>query len=159
MEKVKVLFVCMGNICRSPTAQGVFERLVKEQGVADRIFVDSAGTHAYHIGEQPDRRSQAAAWERGIDLSAQRARQVQVCDLDDFDYVLVMDKANLREVVRLSSEGQRDRIHLFMKFANRWQEDEVPDPYYGGNDGFERVLDMVEDAAEGLLEHIRRNHL
>lgn len=159
MEKVRVLFVCMGNICRSPTAQGVFERIVQEKGVAERIVIDSAGTHAYHVGEPPDRRSQAAALGRGVDLSGQRARRIEKHDLDHFDYVLVMDQGNLEEVLHLSSPEHRERIHLFMTFAGRWQESEVPDPYYGGGSGFQQVLDMVEDAAEGLLEHIHRHHL
>jgi protein-tyrosine phosphatase len=159
MKQVKVLFVCMGNICRSPTAQGVFENLVREQGLIDRILIDSAGTHAYHIGNPPDQRSQAAARNRGLDLSGQRARKVEVLDFERFDYILAMDRANLEDLLRLAQQEQLERLHLFMRFASRWKVDEVPDPYYGGNSGFERVLDMVEDAAAGLLEHIRRNHL
>lgn len=149
----------MGNICRSPTAQGVFERLVHSQGLADRILIDSAGTHAYHIGNPPDRRSQAAALDRGVDLSSQRARQVRAEDFGQFDYILAMDRSNLQDLLRLCDPAQQERVHLFMQFASRWDTDEVPDPYYGGSSGFDRVLDMVEDAAEGLLEHIRRNHL
>ncbi len=159
MEKVKVLFVCMGNICRSPTAHGVFEHLVHSQGLAERILIDSAGTHAYHVGKSPDQRSQAAAKGRGLDLSGQRARQVDVLDFERFDYILAMDRANLHDLQALVQAPQRERVQLFMQFATRWNVDEVPDPYYGGNSGFERVLDMVEDAAAGLLEHIRRNHL
>lgn len=159
MEKVKVLFVCMGNICRSPTAQGVFEHLVHSQGLADRILIDSAGTHAYHIDKAPDSRSQAAAKDRGLDLSGQRARQVAVIDFERFDYILAMDRNNLQDLQVLIKAPQHERLHLFMQFATRWNTDEVPDPYYGGNSGFERVLDMVEDAAAGLLDHIRRNHL
>ncbi|MFN3786305.1 MAG: low molecular weight protein-tyrosine-phosphatase [Thiothrix sp.] len=160
MNKINVLFVCMGNICRSPTAQGVFENLVREQGLSERIHVDSAGTHAYHIGNPPDKRSQLAALNRGIDISNQRARKVELLDFDRFDYILVMDRANLDDILRLvQRQEQSERVHLFMKFATRWQVDEVPDPYYGGSSGFERVLDMVEDAAVGLLDHIRRYHL
>lgn len=159
MKTVSVLFVCMGNICRSPTAQGVFENLVREQGLVDRILIDSAGTHAYHIGNPPDQRSQAAARNRGLDLSGQRARKVEVLDFERFDYILAMDRANLEDLLRLAQQEQLERLHLFMRFASRWKVDEVPDPYYGGNSGFERVLDMAEDAAAGLLEHIRRNHL
>jgi protein-tyrosine phosphatase len=159
MKKVKVLFVCMGNICRSPTAHGVFAHLVHSQGLDDRILIDSAGTHAYHIGSSPDKRSQAAALRRGFDLSAQRARKVTVADIEDFDYVLAMDRANLDDLQDLVAAVQRERVRLFMTFAERWNVDEVPDPYYGGDSGFERVLDMVEDAAAGLLAHIRRNHL
>ena len=158
MKKVKVLFVCMGNICRSPTAQGVFERLVQSEGVAEHLVIDSAGTHAYHVGNPPDKRSQVAAKGRGLDLSGQRARQVTAADIEEFDYVLVMDHTNLYDLQDLVMESGRERVHLFMKFAERWDVDEVPDPYYGGNSGFERVLDMVEDAAAGLLMHIRRHH-
>ncbi len=159
MEQVKVLFVCMGNICRSPTAQGVFERLVQSQGLAERILIDSAGTHAYHIGNPPDKRSQAAARNRGLDLSGQRARKVTVADIEEFDYVLAMDRINLEDLHDLVAASQRERVRLFMTFAERWNVDEMPDPYYGGESGFERVLDMVEDAAAGLLDHIRRHHL
>lgn len=158
-QQVSVLFVCMGNICRSPTAQGVFASLVQQHGLSGRIRIDSAGTHAYHIGEPPDRRSQAAALRRGVDLSAQRARKVEGVDFDRFDYILAMDRANLTDLLAMASPQQAQRVHLFMRFASRWQTDEVPDPYYGGPSGFERVLDMVEDAAAGLLEHIRRHHL
>lgn len=158
MKKVSVLFVCMGNICRSPTAQGVFEKLIQRQQLTQRIQVDSAGTHAYHIGEPPDSRSQAAALARGIDLSVQRARRIEAMDFESFDYILAMDQANLRDLLRQAKPPAHERIHLFMRFASRWNTDEVPDPYYGGSHGFERVLDMAEDAAEGLLEHIRREH-
>lgn len=158
MEKVKVLFVCMGNICRSPTAHGVFEQRVKERGLADRIYVDSAGTHAYHVGEQPDSRSQATALTRGFDLSYQRARKVALQDFDDFDFVLAMDKSNLRDLHALASPKQRQRVALFLDYAERWDEQEVPDPYYGGSKGFDRVFDMVDDASEGLLAHIMREY-
>ncbi|MBO0611742.1 MAG: hypothetical protein RL122_2148 [Pseudomonadota bacterium] len=159
MEKVKVIFICMGNICRSPTAQGVFERLVHSQGLTERILIDSAGTHAYHIGKAPDLRSQVAAKGRGLDLSKQRARKVTIADIEEFDYVLAMDRTNLDDLQDMVTAAQRERVRLFMEFAERWNVDEVPDPYYGGNSGFERVLDMVEDAAAGLLAHIRRTHL
>lgn len=158
MKKVSVLFVCMGNICRSPTAQGVFEQLIQRQQLTQRIQVDSAGTHAYHIGEPPDSRSQAAALVRGIDLSVQRARRIEAMDFEKFDYILAMDQVNLRDLLQQAKPQAHERIQLFMRFASRWNTDEVPDPYYGGSHGFEQVLDMVEDAAEGLLEHIRREH-
>lgn len=148
----------MGNICRSPTAHGVFEQRVKERGLGDRIYVDSAGTHAYHVGEQPDRRSQATALARGFDLSYQRARKVTVQDFDDFDFVLAMDKSNLRDLQGLASPKQRQRVALFLDYAERWDEQEVPDPYYGGSKGFDRVFDMVDDAAEGLLAYIMREY-
>ncbi len=158
MKQVSVLFVCMGNICRSPTAQGVFESLVQRSGLAGVIRIDSAGTHAYHIGNQPDSRSQQAALGRGVDLSKQRARQVQTTDFSDFDYVLAMDLHNLQALQRFAQAQQAKNLQLFMEFASRWREREVPDPYYGGSQGFERVLDMIEDASEGLLEHLIRTH-
>lgn len=155
--KTKVLFVCMGNICRSPTAEGVFRHLVESRNLDDQIFVDSAGTHAYHIGEQPDRRSQQVALQRGIDMSSQRGRKVKETDFDDFDYVLAMDQSNYNDLKHLASPAGRKKLHLFMDFAQDWSETEVPDPYYGGSDGFERVFDMVEAASEGLLEDILKN--
>lgn len=158
MNTVKVLFVCMGNICRSPTAEAVFQQLVDNRNLAADIKIDSAGTHAYHVGEQPDRRSQSAAMNRGIDMSHQKARKVEVTDFDGFDYVLAMDKSNYKDLQSLASPKQRQRIHLFMNFSTGWKEDEVPDPYYGGSHGFERVLDMVESASEGLLEDILKKH-
>jgi len=159
MEKVSVLFVCMGNICRSPTAQGLFEALLTQRGWRERVKVDSAGTHAYHIGSAPDERAQAAAARRGVDLALQRARQVAACDFDNFDYILAMDRHNLsilQEMVQ--TVEQKQRLRLFMGFASRWSEAEVPDPYYGGDLGFEQVLDMTEDAAEGLLIHLMQRH-
>lgn len=149
----------MGNICRSPTAEAVFQQLVAERKLDAQIRIDSAGTHAYHIGEEPDRRSQAAAKQRGIDMSHQRARKVDVNDFDGFDYVLAMDKSNFKDLQSLASSQQRQRIHLFMDFSTGWNIKEVPDPYYGGSNGFERVLDMVESASEGLLEDILKKHL
>lgn len=157
-DLVHVLFVCMGNICRSPTAQAVFEQLVNDRGHNHWIRIDSAGTHAYHIGETPDSRSQSAARARGIDMSTQRARRVEIDDFDRFDYVLAMDKSNYNDLKRLASPAQRKRLYLFMDFANNWKETEVPDPYYGGSHGFERVLDMVGSASEGLLEAIIKSN-
>lgn len=150
----RVLFVCMGNICRSPTAEGVFKHLVAQQGLAERIGTDSAGTHDYHIGEPPDTRSQAAAKRRGYDLSALRARQVAPDDFSVFDYVLAMDEVNLAALRRLCPEQYRDRVKLFLEFAPEAGRRDVPDPYYGGAQGFEEVLDLVELAAQGLLKHI-----
>jgi len=144
----------MGNICRSPTAHGIFEDLVKRNNLSDQINVDSAGTHAYHIGESPDERSQATAVAHGYDLSKQQARKVEIHDLDEFDYILAMDKPNEYSLNKLATEEQRERIHLFMDFAKERPETEVPDPYYGGDQGFENVLKMVESASQGLLNHI-----
>lgn len=158
-KKVRVLFVCMGNICRSPTAQGVFERVVEAADLAGMVEADSAGTHAYHIGNPPDERAQETAQQRGIDLSRQRARRFQVEDFTEFDYVLAMDKDNYAILDEARPAGSSARLHLFMEFAPQRPEREVPDPYYGGRQGFEQVFDMVEIAARGLLEEIRRRHL
>ena len=158
-KKVSVLFVCMGNICRSPTAHGVFEHLVADEGLQALIRVDSAGTHAYHVGEPPDRRAQVTARERGIDLSRQRARQAVARDFEEFDYVVAMDLDNHDLLSELCPPGHQGKLHLFMDFAEAPLSREVPDPYYGGAQGFERVFDMVEEAALGLLEAIRREHL
>jgi low molecular weight protein-tyrosine phosphatase len=155
---VRVLFVCMGNICRSPTAQGVFEHLVEHHGLAQQIHIDSAGTHAYHIGEPPDVRAAQAARKRGIDLGGQRARRVSEDDFLYFDYVLAMDRSNYDDLMSFCPPAQRAKLHLFLKFATEADEDEVPDPYYGGMTGFERVLDLIEQAAQGLLAEIRQQH-
>lgn len=155
---VKVLFVCMGNICRSPTAEGVFRDLVNNANLAQYIHIDSAGTHAYHIGEPPDRRSQSAAIKRNIDLSSQRARKVCVEDFSDFDYVLAMDHNNLQELHIICPADPKAKPDLFLNFAQQFKEREVPDPYFGGEQGFEHVLDLVEDASRGLLAAIREKH-
>ncbi len=153
---VKVLFVCMGNICRSPTAHGVFRELVRQEGLEDAIQIDSAGTHAYHVGNPPDQRAQATARNRGIDLSDLRARQVNPEDFERFDYVLAMDEENLAILRELCPPGREERLRLFLDFAPQRPEREVPDPYYGGPQGFEHVFDLVEEAARGLLEDIRQ---
>ncbi len=151
---VKVLFVCTGNICRSPTAEGVFRSLVDSMGLSEHIAVDSAGTDAYHVDEPPDRRSMMTAKGRGIDISGQRARQVSAADFDEFDYILALDSGHERRLQRLAPKGREDRIHLLLNFASDCPFTDVPDPYYGGNRGFEDVYDMIEDACRGLLEHI-----
>jgi protein-tyrosine phosphatase len=156
--KVKVLFVCMGNICRSPTAQGVFEQLVEAHGLSEIVLVDSAGTHAYHVGEQPDLRAAQAAARRGIDMSGQRARRVSEADFDEFDLVLAMDRANYEDLGEVCPPGYESKLRLFLEFAPDVAEQEVPDPYYGGLGGFERVLDLVEAAAAGLLANIRQQY-
>jgi protein-tyrosine phosphatase len=152
-----VVFVCMGNICRSPTAEGVFRRLAERAGVLERISVDSAGTHGYHVGHHPDPRAQAAAAQRGYDLSGLRARQFSARDVTDFDYVLAMDAENLSDMRRLISKDHYHKTQLFMNFSTLHHGKDVPDPYYGSDNGFEQVLNMVEDAAAGLLAEIRKN--
>jgi len=154
---IKVLFICMGNICRSPTAEGVFRNLVQGAGLAQRILIDSAGTHDYHIGAPPDRRAQAAAVQRGYDLSDLRGRQVEKRDFDEFDYILAMDADNLANLNRIKPSQHRARLGLFLEYGQRFTEPEVPDPYYGGVQGFDHVLDLVEDAAAGLLARILRD--
>lgn len=159
--KVKVLFVCMGNICRSPTAQGVFRKLVEEAGLTEVIEIDSAGTHAYHIGEPPDPRARETALRRGIDLADLRARRATPEDFEAYHYVLAMDQDNYHALSNLCPPGRglERRLALLMDFAPRARMREVPDPYYGAAGGFEAVFDMVEEAAQGLLEEIRRRHL
>lgn len=153
--KKKVLFVCMGNICRSPTAEGVFRELLRKHGLDDWVEVDSAGTHGYHVGEPPDGRTQRAAASRGYDLSGLRARKVAPQDIDYFDLILAMDRNNLEVLQRLSPRDKHPRLKLFMEFSAHFDDDEVPDPYYGLGHGFDLVLDMVEDASEGLIEALR----
>ena len=153
--KTRILFVCMGNICRSPTAEGVFRHFVEEGGSGDRFEIDSAGTHAYHINEPPDRRASAAAKRRGYTLTEIRARRVVDMDFERFDYIIAMDRDNVQRLVEQADVEHHDKIRLFLEFANA-QEDEVPDPYYGGAAGFERVLDLVEDASRGLLEMLQK---
>lgn len=156
MMTYRVLLVCMGNICRSPTAEGVLRRYIVNQGLGDKVEVDSAGTHGYHVGEAPDSRTQRAARARGYNLSQLRARKVAPQDLDYFDLILAMDKSNLDNLRRMATPEQRERIALFMDYARNFDDEEVPDPYYGLGHGFDLVLDMVEDASEGLVDHFRK---
>jgi len=149
-EKYSVLFVCMGNICRSPTAEGVFRHAVNEAGLAEKITADSAGTHAYHVGNPPDRRAMAAAERRGVSLSGLRARKVSDSDFEEFDYVIAMDEENRMQLLEQAPEEHQGKVQLFLSFVDSI-ETEVPDPYYGGAAGFERVLDLVEEASKGLL--------
>lgn len=152
---VRVLFVCMGNICRSPMAQGAFTRIVSDAGLSGSIRADSAGTHGYHVGEPPDVRAQRTAERRGYAIGDQRGRQVTPADFGKFDYILAMDEANLRVLRRLCRREHAQKLKLFMEFHADPAVREVPDPYYGENDGFERVLDMVEQASRELLRHLR----
>ena len=152
---IRVLFVCMGNICRSPTAEGVFRRLLLEHGLGEQVDVASAGTHAYHVGQAPDHRAQRAAASRGYDLSAIRARKIAPKDFDYFDFVLAMDRDNLESLRSLCPVQHHPRLGLLMDYAEHFDDDEVPDPYYGQGQGFDLVLDMVEDATKGLLEAVK----
>jgi protein-tyrosine phosphatase len=152
---VKVLFVCLGNICRSPTAEGVFRRALERAGWQDRVVVDSCGVGRWHLGNAPDPRAQAAAEQRGIDISGLRARQLQAQDFTEFDYVLGMDRDNLRAMLAMKPTHANAHVGLFLDFADL-AESEVPDPYYGGDEGFERVFNLLETAAEGLVAHIQR---
>ena len=154
-EKIRVLFVCMGNICRSPTAEGVFRHQVANAGLDDLFEIDSAGTHAYHIGEPPDRRAQQAALRRGFSLEEIRARRVGPEDFERFHHIIAMDEDNLAVLREQAEVVNREKIRLFLEFGSG-PETEVPDPYYGGATGFERVLDLVEDASRGLLEKLRQ---
>ena len=154
-EKTSVLFVCMGNICRSPTAEGVFRHHVTEAGLDALFEIDSAGTHAYHVGEPPDRRAQEAAARRGFLLNDIRALRVAADDFERFHHIMVMDEDNLVLLQEQAGPAHRENIRLFLEFGSG-PETEVPDPYYGGATGFERVLDLVEDASRGLLDFLRQ---
>ena len=154
-QVVKVLFVCLGNICRSPTAHGVFQKISEDAGLGQIIQVDSAGTAAYHVGNPPDNRSIKAAATRGYELNYLRARKVDDADFFSFDYLLAMDNENLQELKQRCPTKHKHKVQLFLNYGTL-EEKQVPDPYYGGGSGFGRVLDLVEDAAQGLLEHIAR---
>jgi len=157
-SKVSVLFVCMGNICRSPTAEGVFRAKVRAADMERLIRIDSAGTHDYHVGRPPDARAREAASGRGYDLAGLRGRQVALGDFADFDLLLAMDRDNLAILKRHCPAEHQHKVRLFLSFSRRFPNLEVPDPYYGGKRGFEQVLDMVEDAASGLLDELTRLH-
>jgi protein-tyrosine phosphatase len=155
MEKIKVLFVCMGNICRSPTAEGVFSKLISERCLDAFFVVDSAGTHAYHVGEAPDLRAQKAALERGIELAGLRSRKVTQGDFEDFDFVLAMDGDNYSLLIEACPQQHQEKVRYFLDYAPHLNVREVPDPYYGGYYGFERVLDLVEEASVGFLKALQ----
>jgi protein-tyrosine phosphatase len=156
---VSVLFVCMGNICRSPTAHGVFVKMLEDKGLLDKVRVDSAGTHAYHVGEKPDQRATEAAQKRGVDLTPLRARKALESDFEEFDYVLAMDHDNYAILASMCPAGKQDKLKMFLDFApDDLRTREVPDPYYGGARGFEYVLDLVEDASRGLIRHLQQAH-
>ncbi len=152
----RVLLVCMGNICRSPTAEAVLRQMIKNNKLGHIVEVDSAGTHGYHVGEAPDSRTQRAALARGYNLSQLRARKVARQDIDYFDLILAMDKSNLDNLRRMAPPEAHERIKLFMDYSKNFEDDEVPDPYYGLGHGFDQVLDMVEDGTQGLVDGIRQ---
>lgn len=154
---VRVLFVCLGNICRSPTAEGVLRHRLLRAGLDDRVLVDSCGTGDWHVGKSPDSRAVAAAAARGIDLTTLRARQFRASDLDTFDYILTMDRQNLADVRDIWHQQGGTEPRLFLDLLPDTPEDEVPDPYFGGEDGFEEVLDLIEAASDALISEIRTN--
>ncbi|MCP3999796.1 MAG: low molecular weight phosphotyrosine protein phosphatase [Gammaproteobacteria bacterium] len=155
-DMVSILFVCMGNICRSPSAHGVMRKLLEEEGEGLNIQLDSAGTHAWHINEAPDPRSQQAALAREVDLSDLRARAVEASDFHKFDYILAMDEANLADLDKIRPPGSKALVALMLSYADKAAIQEVPDPYYGAKEGFETVLDMLEEASRGLLTELRQ---
>jgi len=157
-SKISVLFVCLGNICRSPTAEGMFRDKVLVSGLADTVHIDSAGTGDWHIGRPPDVRAQKAALARGYDISDLRARQVSTADFDEFDYILAMDEQNLRDLHAMRPNTFRGHLGLMLQFSQSNDLTDVPDPYFGGEEGFQSVLDLLETASEGLLAHIRDHH-
>jgi len=154
VREVSILFVCLGNICRSPTAEAVFRTLAAREAPQLRILIDSAGTADYHVGCAPDARAQQAARRRGYDMSALRARRIEPEDFERFDLILAMDNANLSSLKRSAPGAARERLRLFLEFAQQADTLEVPDPYYGGVNGFEEVLDLIEAASSGLLRYL-----
>lgn len=155
-QTTKVLFVCMGNICRSPMAEGVFKTMIKQSGLEDVVVVDSAGTHGFHIGEAPDKRAQNICAKRGYDLTQLRGRQVQASDYEEYDFILAMDWENLALLQQQAPKSSQHKLQLLMRFATDHESATIPDPYYGGPQGFETVLDYIEDASTGLLEVCKR---
>ena len=153
--KHKILFVCMGNICRSPSAEGVFRDMVKEHNLSQFFYIDSCGTHDYHTGQSPDSRSQHAAMRRGIDISQQTARTIEQNDFNRFDYILAMDNHNRSFLQSMADEVYLNKIHLFLEYAENCKLIEVPDPYFGGEEGFEIVLDLLQQASIGLIKHLQ----
>lgn len=159
--KISVLFVCMGNICRSPTAHGVMQHKVNQRGLSERVFIDSAGTHAYHVGEKSDSRSRAKAADMGIDMEFIRARKISINDHDEFDYILAMDNDNLELIRYYAPEAGRAEVGMFLEYAGKAglvSEIEVPDPYYGGAEGFDKVFELVDKGCDALIDHILQNH-
>lgn len=154
---IKVIFVCMGNICRSPTAHGVFQAMVDDNNLSHAIEVESAGTHGYHISHPPDSRSQVVACKYGVDLSGLRARKFLPEDFNEFDYIIGMDRQNLDDMLSIKPDQYTAKMGLMLEYSDKYAQLEVPDPYFG-NDGFDLVFDMISDASAGLLEHIKKQH-
>jgi len=150
----KVLMVCMGNICRSPMAEGMLRKAVQEAGLVDEIMIDSAGTHSYHVGDAPDPRAQQAVRQRGADISGLRGRKVADTDFEAFDYILVMDGDNYSKLIDRAPERHHGKIRRLLSFSRKYPNLDVVDPYYGGPQGFEENLDMIEDAVQGLIREI-----
>ena len=160
---IKILFVCLGNICRSPTAEGVFRHKLHAEGIRDgylgNIFIDSAGTGGYHIGAKPDKRSRQTASKHGVSLDDLKARKLTFQDFSDYDYLLGMDQENVSDMISIAPSEHHHKIKLFMNFAENCPGiTEVPDPYTGGMDGFERVFDIINRGCDGLLKHVRQHH-
>ncbi|OSQ35246.1 low molecular weight protein-tyrosine-phosphatase [Thalassospira mesophila] len=155
---IRVLFVCTGNICRSPTADGVFAHMVAKAGLSHHIVVDSCGTTSYHIGAPADRRTVKEAAKRGYDLSPLRARKLAISDYDTFDYLIAMDDGHLDILQRACPEHRQERIKLFLDFHPERRGQSVPDPYYGGAGGFSHVLDLIEETSRNLLDYVRDQH-
>ena len=154
-SSISVLIVCMGNICRSPMAEGVLRKYLAEHGGDLSVTVDSAGTHGYHVGHPPDQRAQNAAAKRGVDISNLGARRVDPSDFERFDYILAMDRDNLDSLLAEAAAEYHDKVRLFLEFSSTNPGADVPDPYYGSVNGFEHVLDLVEDATEGFLKELQ----
>ena len=157
MVKHRLLFVCLGNICRSPMAEGAFRHVAAEQGVLDRFEIDSAGLGSWHVGQAPDHRAQKAADQRGFDISGQSARQIQSSDFTSFDLLLAMDGSNYGELVQLAPKSERHKIRRFLDFAPHAGTKDVPDPFFGEAEGFDRALDLIDEAARGLLAELLRD--
>ena len=157
MSKHRLLFVCLGNICRSPMAEGVFRRVAEDEGAMHDFEIDSAGMGNWHEGQAPDPRAQAAALTRGVDISAQCARQVRTEDFARFDILLAMDRSNHADLMSLAPQDARHKVRFFLDFAPHVGTKDVPDPFYGGNEGFDHALDLIEAASRGLLEVLRKD--
>lgn len=155
MNKIAILFVCLGNICRSPVAEGVFRKKIEDAGYTDNLTIDSAGTAAWHVGKSPDDRMTSAAHSRGYDLSPLRARQVTEKDFENYDFLVAMDDENYDGLMDIRPEAPRGKIVMFLDYAKDISEKEVPDPYFGGDEGFHHVIDLVENAADGLIESLK----